>query len=79
MTLEEFARKIEALRLCALFGDGKLCDGKGPVDPANVDSMDPVAEQEFLQSIAFLELAERAASKAQFHQARALAVSPYRQ
>ncbi len=65
--LEAFAKEIEELW-------SKTLDNQGD----NIFGMDPMAEAEFTSAVRFLQLAEAAAWKAQYHQARALAASPYR-
>lgn len=70
MTLDDLARRCESLREEALFGGDSE-----PVEDAGLDAM---AEQELLSCLAYLELAQRAARRADIHQTRALVVSPYR-
>ena len=78
MHLEEFAKKIEQLRLVALFGgtDPLTADD---ADAVGTDGLDMLAELEYLAALGHLELAHCCARKADLLQARALATSPYRQ
>jgi hypothetical protein len=75
VTLQEFAGRCAKLRTAALFGDGDAVETAGMDPMAEVEraGMDPMAEQEFLSSLDFLSLAQRAATRAHYHQARALA------
>lgn len=65
--LQEAAKKVEDMRHDFLF-DMDLDAG-----------LDELAVCEYLQALAFMELAHRALSKAAMLQSRALAASPYRQ
>ena len=64
--LEKMAKAVETMHHGFLFGDDY------------VSCLDPLAEQEFLAGLAYLKLAQAALMRAHYHQARALAASPYR-
>jgi len=66
--LDGLAKQIEDLHAAVLFGD--------PIDERGLD---PLAELEFMTAAQLLALAAIAMRKADMHQTRALAASPYRQ
>lgn len=67
MPPEDAAKMVEKLHDELLFGHDDWQAG-----------LDVIAEQEVLQAIEFLRLAQRAFMKAHYHQLRAVVASPYR-
>lgn len=74
MKFAELKEKIEELHTLALFGN----DEQTPCGEESEGTLDVFAEEEFLQCLAFLRIASRAAGKAHYHQVRGIAESQKR-
>ena len=71
MTFEEMHKRIEQLKIDALFGVKNAGEGTEPVGIEEGEGcLDLMAEQEFLQALAFLDAAMRAVAKANLLQTR---------
>lgn len=65
MTLPELEKRINTLRTHALFGSDDDDEG------VRANTLDPLASEEVLSALCYLELARAAVSRASLHQTRA--------